>query len=169
MVNPLEQHVERDLLHDKAIVKAAAVDVMRIPLAKVVVGPLVDRMIEVVGPGIEGQLVEPVQIELGFAQDRLVGGAQDIECPADDLGIASDAHPRVADNQGHGAQPLVGVGLDPLRGAQHGNGAMAHVVVQLRNRAVNDTVGFVPRRPLRKTASHARPTKNGRQISASVS
>ena len=50
LVDALQQHVERDLLHDEAAITPLVVDVVRIPLAEMVVGPLVHRMVEIVGP-----------------------------------------------------------------------------------------------------------------------
>ncbi len=63
-----QQGIERHLLHDEPAVATLVVDVVRVPLAEVIVGPLVDRVIEVVGPRVEGQLVQQLQIEVGLFQ-----------------------------------------------------------------------------------------------------
>ena len=53
--------VQRHLLQHEAAVAARVVDLVRVPLAEMVVGPLVDRVVEVVRPRIDGQLVELVR------------------------------------------------------------------------------------------------------------
>ena len=57
-IDAREQRIERDLLQHEAAVVAAVVDVVQVPLAEVVVGPLAGRVVEVVGPRIERQLVD---------------------------------------------------------------------------------------------------------------
>ena len=66
-VDPGRECVEHDLLQHEAAIAPLAVDVVRIPLAEMIVRPLVDRVIEIVLPRIDGQLVEQVRVEPGFA------------------------------------------------------------------------------------------------------
>ena len=57
----------------EAAVAALVVEVVRVPFAEEVVGPLVGGMAEVVAARIEGQLVEQVGIEVGVVQEGRVG------------------------------------------------------------------------------------------------
>ena len=95
--NPREQRVERDLLQHEAAVAALVVDVVGIPLAEVVVGPLIDRMVEVVLPRVDGQLVEQIEVEPGLALDCRVGGQQDFLRQADQPFVAAGGHAHRAD------------------------------------------------------------------------
>ena len=79
-VDAREQRVERDLLQHEAAVVAAVVDVVQVPLAEVVVGPLAGRVIEVVRPRIERELLDQLRIEPGLVQDVGIGLAR--ESPA---------------------------------------------------------------------------------------
>ena len=82
---------------DEAAIAALVVDVVRVPLAEAVVGPLVGGMAEVVAARIEGQLVEQGRIEVGVGEQRRVGGLEDLQglarrgrwyVPAADAGAA---------------------------------------------------------------------------------
>ena len=56
LVDAFEQRVKRHGLQDEPRIVARVVDLVRIPLAEVIVGPLVGGMIEIVSPWIERQL-----------------------------------------------------------------------------------------------------------------
>ena len=64
------QRLQRHFLDDKTAIAPLIVNAMRIPLAKMIVGALVHRVIEIVGPRIEGQLVHQGRIEAGLGQLR---------------------------------------------------------------------------------------------------
>ena len=160
--NPLEHGVQRDLLQDEAAAAARVVQLAQVPLAEEVVGPLVDRMVEVVGPGIDGQLVQQRRIEHGLQQQHRIGGLEDRQRPLDQVVVAARGHARPANVQRDGPHPFVGVGLDLLLRAQHGDRAMAEVVVQ--------TGEWPPRRcarpgPTARPAA-ARPRTRGREKTA---
>ena len=55
---PPHQRIERDLLHHETAVAAFVVDLVRVPLPEVIVGPLIRGMIEVIGPWINRQLIQ---------------------------------------------------------------------------------------------------------------
>ncbi len=64
-----EERVERHLLQHEAAVVAAIIDVIQVPLAKVVIRALAGRVVEVVGAGIEGQFFDELRIEPGLLAD----------------------------------------------------------------------------------------------------
>ena len=65
-VQAAEDCVEGDLRDHETAVSAGIVDAMRIPLAEMVVGAFVHRVVEVVGTGINSQLLQPLRIEPGL-------------------------------------------------------------------------------------------------------
>ena len=67
---PLTEALQRHLPNDKAAIVAIVVDVMWIPFAETIIGPLVGGMIEIIAARIEGQFVEQIEIEAGVRQDR---------------------------------------------------------------------------------------------------
>ena len=145
MLDARRQHVQRHLLHDKPAVATLVIDVVWIPLAEVVIGPLVDRMIKIVGPRVERKLVQQLGIEMSFSQQGRIRAPKDFKRSGNEPFVAAGALSHVANVQRDRADPLVPIRLDPLLGAQHGDGPMADVVVQFGDGPVDDPFGFVPR------------------------
>jgi hypothetical protein len=95
-------------------------------------------MVEVVGPRVESQLVEHLQIEPGLVQDFGVGLGQDVERPGDEFAVRPARHAHVLDVQRNRPHPLMGVRFHLLLRFDRGHGPVADVVVQLVERAVHD-------------------------------
>ena len=89
-----EQRVERHLLQHEAAVVAAVVDVVQVPLAEVVIGPLAGRVIEIVGPRIERQLLDQLRIEPGLVQNLRIGVGENRQRPFDQLLVDARARRR---------------------------------------------------------------------------
>ena len=144
-----QQRIERDLLQHEPAIVAAIVHGVRIPLAEVVVGALAGRMVEVVGPRVEGQLVQHLEVEPGLLQDFRVGLGQDVQRLPHQFAIRPAGHAHLFDVQRNRSHPLVCVRLHLLLRLEYGHRPVADVVVQLVERAVDDPLGFVPRSALR--------------------
>ena len=83
---------------------------------------------------------------------------KDFQGPRNQIVIASHAHARAADVERDRPHPFVGVRLDLLLRAEHGDRAVAQIIVQLRDRAIDDAIGLGPMgRPVA-----ARPRTRGR-------
>ena len=162
LVHAVEQGVERDLADDVAAIAALVVDVVRVPFAEDVVGPAVDRMAVIVGPHVQRQFVQQVQIELGLREQRRVGRFQDLQCRADEVVIAAPGRPGAADVQRHGPMAFVVVGFALRPRLQNGDRPIADEIVE----PVQDA-GDGPRlrrrsgTPWASTASKTRTRKNG--------
>jgi len=65
LLGSIKQRIDGDLMEDEPTEKPRAVDQMLIPLSKVMVRTLVDRMVEIERPGIDGQLGEFGNVEVG--------------------------------------------------------------------------------------------------------
>ncbi len=130
----LPERFERDLLQYKPPVAPLVVEMVRVPLAEMVVGPLVHRVIEIVSPGVDRQLVEQVRIEPRRFQDRRIGGAQQIERERDHVVIAAGANARPGDIPRNRAHPFVRIRLDALVVIQHRHGPVAKIIVEPRER-----------------------------------
>ena len=141
----VEHGVERRLLQHEAAATPGAVQLVHVPLAEQVVGPLVQRVVEVVRPRIKGQLVELVQGEHGVKQDRGIGRVEDGQRGLDQLTIGADGRPRPANPKRDRTHPFVLVGLNLLLGAQHGHGPVPDVIVQLAEHGRDDPLGLIPR------------------------
>ena len=148
MGQPVEHGVERDLLQHEAAASARVVQLVHIPLTKEIVRPFIDRMVEVVGAGIEGQFVELLGREHGVEQQRRVGGVENNQGGLDQFAILARSNPRPANPQRRRAHPLVVVRLDFLFRAEHGHRSMADEIVQLTDDGWHDPFGFLPRPPL---------------------
>ena len=109
-IHPRQQRIERDLLQHEAAIVAAVVDVVQVPLAEVVVGPLAGRVIEVVGARIERQLFDQLRIEPGLLQDLRIGVGENRQRPLDQLLVRARGHADVVDVQRNRPQPLVAYG-----------------------------------------------------------
>ena len=165
-VDARQQRVERDLLQHEAAVVAAVVDVLQVPLAEVIIGPLAGRMVEVVGPRVERQLVEQLADRTRPAAefpDR--SAARIASARVDQLLVRPAGDADVVDVERNRPHALVGVRLDLPR-FEHGDGPIADVVVERLERAGDDPLGFVPRPALRQNglerpAQEQRPPQLG--------
>ena len=141
---PGRQGVEHDLLQHEPAIAPLAVEVVRVPLAEMVVRPLVHRMVKIVLPRIDGQLVDQVDIEPGFGGDRPIGRAEDFQRLGDQPLVAAGADADSADEQRNRPDPFMFVGFDPPRRPQGRHRAMADEVVQKVAGLADDPFGFIP-------------------------
>jgi hypothetical protein len=147
-VHPGEQRVERHLAEDEAAVEPAAVDRLRIPLAEQHVRPLVHRVEVVVRPRVERELVELLRVEAGLFQQHGFGLGEQVDGGAHDVRVFARRDARPLQEQRDGADLLVRVVVGVRAGFQHRDGAVADVVVQVRDRAADEALGLVPRAAL---------------------
>ena len=117
-------------MDDKAPVAAPVVDVVRVPAPEVVVGATIYRVVEVVRPGVHGQLIQKPQVEPGSLQQRPIGRFEDRERPSDHVVVSPHGCTGTRNEQRDRPHPFVGVGLEILPGLQDGHGPMAEEVVQ---------------------------------------
>ena len=141
--------VERDLLQHEAAVVAAIVDEVLIPLAEVVVGALAGRVIELVGPRVERQFVDECRIEPGLLANLGIGLRQNVERLPDQRLVGPAGRADILDIERNRPHALVRIGLDLLLRFEHRDRPIADVVVELFERAGDDSLGFLPRRALR--------------------
>ncbi len=143
------QHgLKRSLLHNKSAAAAGIVQPAHVPLTEQIIRPFIHGMIEIVRPGIKGQLVELIQGKHGVEKDRRIGAAEDFKRGFHQFAIRSCTYARPANIQWNRPNPLLGVGLDFLFSLQHGHGPIADIVVQPRQCGADNAVDFVPGRPL---------------------
>ena len=145
MLQAIEHGVHRRLLQHKPPTPAGVVQPVHVPLAKKIVGPLVDGVVEVVGPGIERQLFQLFQREHRIEQQRGLGGVENGQGRFNQLLVGADRRARPADPKRDRAHPFVLVGLDLSLRAERGHGPMANEVVQLPQDGGHDPVRLVPR------------------------
>jgi hypothetical protein len=122
--------LERHLLQDETPVPAVGIDFVRIPLAEMVIRPFVDRMIEIVGPRIDGPLGQERGIEVGPGFYVVVRGPQDRQGLFEQgpINIGGESGPFEIDrNRGH---PFVCVRFQLPLVIEHGDRPMADKVVQ---------------------------------------
>src|SRR5207253_2107736 len=84
--------VQQDGPDDVAAVAGLAVEVVRVPLAEDVVGPAVDGVAVVVGPRVQGQLVQQLRVEAGVLENGRVGRAQDRQGLFGQVVVAARGH-----------------------------------------------------------------------------
>ena len=87
---------------------------MRVPLAEVVVGPAIDGVIEIVGPRVEGDLVQAIQIEPRSCEQIVVGVGQNVERQRDDSLVAAHRHAGPANVQRNRPHEFVGIRIERL-------------------------------------------------------
>ena len=144
MLDPFHHGVQRHLLQHKAAAPPRIVQLAQIPLAKEIVRPLVHRVVEVVGPGIDRQFLQQRKLEHRIELQRRIDGFEDRQGTRDQVVIAAHAHAHAADEKRDRPHPFVRVRLDFLLCAQHGHRPVAEVVVELGDRPADDAVGFFP-------------------------
>ena len=144
MLDPFQHGVQRHLLQHEAAATARVVQLAQVPLAEEIVRPLVHRVIEIVGPGIDGQFFEQRGVEHRFELHGGIDAFEDRQGTRNQVVIAAHGHTRPADEQRNRPHPLMGIRLDLLLRAEHGHRPMTQVIVQLGDRAVDDAIGFVP-------------------------
>ena len=150
MLNARHERVERYRLEHEVAVEATIVDVVRVPLAEVVIGPFARGVVEVVRARVDGQLFEQVGVEPGLTQQRGVGVVEDLERLLDQFAELSVGYACARDVQRDGPDPFVAVGLDLLLRFQHRNRPVADVHVDAVPRRGHDALRLVPRRALRE-------------------
>ena len=151
MSNTSEQGVHSDLLQHKTAIVGVLIHQVGIPLTKIVVWSLVHRMIEIVCPRIESQLVQVIRIELSVLQNLWRCRPQYIQSTADDFKVRTERDAYIANIQRDGTKPFVRVWLQ-TPSFKHGNRSKAHIVIETIDRFRNDSVDFVPWPPLLKNA-----------------
>ena len=104
----VEHGVERHLLQHEPAAAARVVQLVHVPLAEEIVRPLVHRMVEVVRPRVEGQLVELFEGEHGVEQQRGIGGVENGQGRLDQFAIRARRGPRPANPQAESAAPTRG-------------------------------------------------------------
>ena len=104
-----QQRVERHLLQHEPRVVARAGNMVRVPLSEVVVRSTVDGVVEIVGPRVEGDFLQPIEIEPGPRQDFGIGLVQNLDRPRDDRRVATGGDAGPADEQRDRPHELMGV------------------------------------------------------------
>ena len=145
MLDPLQHGVQRHLLQHEAAAAARVVQLAQVPLPEEIVRPLVHRMVEVVGPRIDGQFFQQCDVEHRFVLERGIDAFEDREGTRDQVVIAAHGHARPADEKRDRPDPFMRIGLDLLLRAKHGDGPVAEVIVQLGDCGGDDAIGFLPR------------------------
>ncbi len=136
------------MLQHKSPIAALVVESMWVPLAEMMIGPLVCRMVEVVSPRIDRQLVEQLRIEPGGFEHGRIGVTQQFKPPGNDFVVAPGGHSRAGDKPRDWSHPLLRIGLDLLGRVQHCHGAITEKIVQPLQGTGHDPLGFIPRPPL---------------------
>jgi hypothetical protein len=138
---PLHERIKGHLLDYEAAETAVLVHLVRIPLAEVVIGTLVGRMIEIVGPRIDRQLLELHGVEAGGPQQVFVGGLEQRQRQLHDFALRAIADAGAADVDGDRPDVLVRVGLDLLR-FEGGYWPVAEEIIERVERAGDDSFGL---------------------------
>ena len=110
-VDARQQRVERDLLQHETAIVAAVVDALQVPLAEVMVGPLAGRVVEVVGPRIERQLVDKLRIEPGLLPNFRIGVGRGSPAPARSVPRTARGDADILDVERNRPHAFVRVGL----------------------------------------------------------
>ena len=135
---PGEDSVERCLLDDHPPVAAAVVDPRGIPEAEEIVGAARRGVQEVEGAGIDGQLLEEREVEVGLLQKRRRRGGEDLDRPGHEVAVAAVRGARPSDVERDRPDPLVRIGLREPAVFEDGHGPPADVIIELRDRLPND-------------------------------
>ncbi len=139
-----QQRVERDLLQHETPVVAAIVDQLLVPLAEVVVRPFAGRVIKLVRPRVERQLVQHFRIEPSLLPDLGIRGGENRHRPRDQFLIWPVGHADALDVEWNRPHAFVRIRLDLPR-FEHRDGPVADVVVERFERAGDNPLRFVPR------------------------
>ena len=148
LVDPALQRREDDLADHEPAISPRDVDQVRVPLAEQVVGPAEHRVRIVVRPQVERQLVEHRHFKVRLAAHRLGERLDDLQHAPHEVGVRAAGDPHVLEEQRHGPKPFVGVRLHPPAVFEHGHGTMADIVVELRDRPLDNPLDGVPGPPL---------------------
>ena len=141
---PLLEPLDRHLAKNEPAILALAVEVMRVPLAEAVVGPLVRGMAEVVAARVESELVEQGRIEVGPLQQARADAAEDLHRLGDKGLIRTMADAGAAEKERDRSDSFVVVDLAEPTILEDRDGAMTDVVVQLLEAALDDPRGVFP-------------------------
>ena len=131
------QAIERHLLHDKSRIETIAVNMMWIPLTKMIIGPFVCRLIEIVRAWIDGQLFHAGGIKIRLPQYLRVGLVQQLDALGDNRLVFACGGTDLANKDRYGPDPFVRIGLDLLRFKRR-HGTIANEVVNARDGSVQD-------------------------------
>jgi len=112
-------------------------------MAKVVVGTLVRRVVEIVGPRIVRQLVEQRRIEMRLMPQGRIGVFDQPQRGGDHLGVRSGRQSGATHVQRHRPHPLMGIRLH-LAALERRQRAMPHIVVEIPDRPARNPVNLVP-------------------------
>ena len=145
LTGPGTNPFEGGLLYDQPSVPSTTVDTIRIPQPKQIVGPAGGGMQKVKGPRIDRQFFQHREIKVGLVGQSLWGLLQDRQGTGDELGVASVGHARTSHKQRYRSHSLMRIGLGEPLVLQHSHRPPAHIVVEERNRAVEDWLGIVKR------------------------
>src|SRR5437870_2679428 len=121
---------------------------MRVPFAETVIRPLVGGMIEVVSARVNCQLVQEIQIEMGFDTNCPRRRFKNLQCALEKIVIFAATHADAAQENGNRSDALVSVDFTLALVFKDGDGAMADVIVELLERAGHDARGLLPRSAL---------------------
>src|SRR5438132_14336875 len=115
MFHAIQESIQCDLPDDQSAEPALVVDVVRVPLPEQVIGTAVAGMAEVVGPRIDGKLVQQVHVEARFRPYLWIGLGENFEPPGDEIMIAAegDSGPLDEDRQGPNSLVVLGLPLTP--------------------------------------------------------
>ena len=147
MTHPSHQRIDGDLLQHKTSVITRTIDPVRIPLPKIIIRSRIDRMIKIISPRIQCQLVESTQIELRSAQNPSRGLLQYHQRALDQLVIRPISNPHSPNEKRNRPEPLVLIRLQIMT-LERRDRTITHIVVQLANRTRNDPVELLPRSTL---------------------
>ena len=107
MAYPSHQRIDGDLLQHKTPVITRTIDPMGIPLPKIIIRSRVDRMVKIISPRIQCQLVESIQIELRSAQNPSRGLLQYRQGPLDQFVIRPISNSHSTNEKRDRPEPLV--------------------------------------------------------------
>ena len=166
--NPLKYRIERDLLQHESSIPPLSIKMVRVPLPEVIIRPLVRRVIEIVSPWINRQLVEQIGIEPGGIEQTAIGRSQQIECQDHKLPIAANRSTRPRDIERDRPNALVCIGSIFCDECSTATGrwpmkSFSRATAPAVIRSVSSHGG-----PSASTASATRPIKNGRSKSSSA-
>ena len=129
VLDSLEQRTERDLVNDKASVETVFRDRVLVPLAKVMIGPAVDRMIKIKRARVQCEDAETFEIKTSGSKNVWIGRGDRFDCDINDFAKRAFRRAGSGHVKGNGAGPLVRIrfGFVSLQGCDR---AVADKVVK---------------------------------------
>ncbi len=154
MIHAIEQAIERYLPGDITSIAAFAIDLVGIPFTEHVIGAAIGGVAMIVGPRIEGQFFERLQIEAGFVQNGRFRFGKNLQGPADQFAIAAPGRTRSTQPQGDRPHTFMLIRFTARPRFENGDGAMADEIVELPQSAGDDAAFIVPRTALHQHRFH---------------